>query len=48
MEDKKISDEELDKLRSLNQSYKDLKFQIADIEVTFSRLKSQKISTIAI
>ena len=47
MEDKKISDEELDKLRSLNQSYKDLKFQIADIEVTFSRLKSQKISTIA-
>lgn len=47
MSEKKITTEELDKLKSLNQSYRDLKFQVADIEVTFERLKSQKISTLA-
>jgi|DEB19_MinimDraft_3_1074340.scaffolds.fasta_scaffold03299_2 hypothetical protein len=43
----KITQEELDKLRSLNQTYRDLKFQIADIEVSFERMKSQKMSSLA-
>lgn len=47
MEEKKITQEELDKLRSLNQTYRDLKFQIADIEVSFERMKSQKMSSLA-
>ena len=45
--EKKITQEELDKLRSLNQNYRDLKFQIADIEVSFERMKSQKMSSLA-
>jgi hypothetical protein len=45
--EKKITQEELDKLRSLNQTYRDLKFQIADIEVSFERMKSQKMSSLA-
>lgn len=47
MKEKKITQEELDKLRSLNQTYRDLKFQIADIEVSFERMKSQKMSSLA-
>jgi hypothetical protein len=47
MSEKRISEEELEKLRSLNQNYRDLKFQVADIEITFERMKSQKISTLA-
>ena len=43
----KITQEELDKLRSLNQTYRDLKFQIADIDVSFERMKSQKMSSLA-
>jgi hypothetical protein len=43
----KITQEELDKLRSLNQTYRDLKFQIADIEVSFERMKSQKMASLA-
>jgi hypothetical protein len=45
--EKKLTQEELDKLRSLNQTYRDLKFQIADIEVSFERMKSQKMSSLA-
>jgi hypothetical protein len=47
MEEKKITQEELEKLRSLNQTYRDLKFQIADIEVSFERMKSQKMASLA-
>lgn len=45
--EKKLAQEELDKLRSLNQTYRDLKFQIADIEVSFERMKSQKMASLA-
>lgn len=45
--EKKITQEELEKLRSLNQTYRDLKFQIADIEVSFERMKSQKMASLA-
>lgn len=44
---KKLEKEELDKLVELNKNYRDLKFQIADIEMTFERLKNQKITTLA-
>ena len=39
---KKIEKDELDKLIELNKNYRDLKFQIADIEITFERLKKSK------
>jgi|TARA_B100001094_G_scaffold253739_1_gene252274 hypothetical protein len=44
---KKIEKDELDKLVELNKNYRDIKFQIADIEITFERLKNQKITAIA-
>ena len=44
---KKIEKEELEKLIELNKNYRGLKFQIADIEITFERLKNQKITSIA-
>ena len=44
---KKIENDELEKLIELNKNYRDLKFQIADIEITFERLKNQKITSIA-
>jgi len=44
---KKIEKDELEKLIELNKNYRDLKFQIADIEITFERLKNQKITSIA-
>jgi hypothetical protein len=31
----------------LNTNFRELKFQLADIEVTFNRLNSQKVSTLA-
>jgi len=44
---KKIKKEELSKLVELNTNFRELKFQLADIEVTFNRLKSQKIATLS-
>ncbi len=44
---KKIEQEELSKLTELNRSFRDLKFEVADIELSFERLKSKKISTLA-
>ena len=44
---KKIKTEELSKLVELNTNFRELKFQLADIEVTFNRLKSQKIATLS-
>jgi len=44
---KKIKKEELSKLVELNTNFRELKFQVADIEVTFNRLKSQKIATLS-
>ena len=41
----KITKEELDKLVNANRVYRDLKFAIADIELSFVRLKDQKEST---
>lgn len=43
----KIKQEELAKLSELNRSFRDLKFQVADIELSFERLKVQKMSTMA-
>lgn len=44
---KKIEQEELSKLTELNRNFRDLKFQVADIELSFERLKNQKSATIA-
>ena len=44
---KKIKKEELSKLVELNTNFRELKFQLADIEFTFNRLKSQKIATLS-
>ena len=44
---KKIEQEELSKLTELNRNFRDLKFQVADIELSFERLKNQKKSTIS-
>lgn len=44
---KKIEQEELSKLTELNRNFRDLKFQVADIELSFERLKNQKKSTLA-
>ncbi len=38
----KIKKEELDKLVAANRMYRDLKFAVADIEMSFERLKDQK------
>jgi hypothetical protein len=38
----KVTKEELDKLVAANRMYRDLKFAIADIEMSFERLKDQK------
>jgi hypothetical protein len=43
---KKIEQDELSKLTELNRNFRDLKFQVADIELSFERLKNQKKSTI--
>ena len=41
----KIKKEELDKLVAANRMYRDLKFAVADIEMSFERLKEQKTLT---
>jgi hypothetical protein len=41
----KITKEELDKLVAANRMYRDLKFAVADIEMSFERLKEQKTLT---
>lgn len=41
----KITKEELDKLVAANRMYRDLKFAVADIEMSFERLKDQKKAT---
>jgi hypothetical protein len=41
----KITKEELDKLVAANRMYRDLKFAVADIEISFDRLKEQKTVT---
>jgi hypothetical protein len=43
---KKIEQEELSKLTELNRNFRDLKFEVADIELSFERLKSKKQSTL--
>jgi hypothetical protein len=45
MSNKKITKEELDKLVAANRMYRDLKFAVADIEMSFERLKEQKTLT---
>lgn len=44
---KKIEQDELSKLTELNRNFRDLKFEVADIELSFERLKSKKKSTLA-
>lgn len=44
---KKLDQKDLDSLIESNRRYRDLKFEIADIEMTFERLKNQKISIMA-
>ncbi len=45
MKKKTIKQEELDKLVNANRVYRDLKFAVADIEISFARLKEQKEMT---
>jgi len=40
----KLDQKDLDSLIESNRRYRDLKFEIADIEMTFERLKNQKTS----
>jgi len=42
MKTKKIKQEQLDRLIEANRKFRDLKFNIADIEINFERLKVQK------
>jgi DNA-binding transcriptional MerR regulator len=42
----KIEQEQLERLTELNRSFRDLKFQIADIELSLERLKNQKKATL--
>lgn len=44
---KKLEQDELSKLTELNRNFRDLKFDVADIELSFERLKSKKKSTLA-
>lgn len=41
---KKLEEQDLNRLVELNRRYRDLKFEVADIELTFERLKSQKLT----
>jgi hypothetical protein len=43
---KKLEQEELSKLTELNRNFRDLKFEVADIELSFERLKNKKQSTL--
>lgn len=42
MKTKKIKQDQLDRLIEANRKFRDLKFNIADIEINFERLKVQK------
>jgi hypothetical protein len=44
---KKIEQDELSKLTELNRNFRELKFQVADIELSFERLKNQKTATLS-
>ena len=44
---KKIKQEQLDRLIDANRKFRDLKFNIADIEINFERLKVQKVQSMA-
>jgi len=45
--EKKIKQEQLDRLIDANRKFRDLKFNIADIEINFERLKVQKSQSMA-
>jgi hypothetical protein len=45
--EKKIKQEQLDRLIDANRKFRDLKFNIADIEINFERLKVQKAQLMA-
>ena len=45
---KKLDQEELSILTELNRNFRDLKFEVADIELSFERLKNKKKSHHAI
>ena len=47
MKTKKIKQEQLDRLIDANRKFRDLKFNIADIEINFERLKVQKSQAMA-
>jgi hypothetical protein len=47
METKKIKQEQLDRLIDANRKFRDLKFNIADAEINFERLKVQKSQLMA-
>jgi hypothetical protein len=47
METKKIKQDQLDRLIDANRKFRDLKFNIADIEINFERLKVQKAQSMA-
>jgi hypothetical protein len=45
--EKKIKQDQLDRLIDANRKFRDLKFNIADIEINFERLKVQKAQAMA-
>jgi hypothetical protein len=45
--EKKIKQDQLDRLIDANRKFRDLKFNIADIEINFERLKVQKSQSMA-
>jgi hypothetical protein len=45
--EKKIKQEQLDRLIDANRKFRDLKFNIADAEINFERLKVQKAQLMA-
>lgn len=47
MKTKKIKQDQLDRLIDANRKFRDLKFNIADIEINFERLKVQKAQSMA-
>jgi hypothetical protein len=47
METKKIKQDQLDRLIDANRKFRDLKFNIADAEINFERLKVQKAQLMA-
>lgn len=47
MKTKKIKQDQLDRLIEANRKFRDLKFNIADIEINLERLKVQKSQSMA-